>query len=127
MSMKILLVEDDQWFAETIDENLKTNGYKTKISPHAVAAINDIDDFQPDVIIMDLLLTGSTAFNLMNELQSHADLAKIPIVICSNLSAQLKLKDLKPYGAKALLDKTSMKPGDIITEINVIKNREENE
>ena len=125
--MKILLVADDQWFAETISNTLKNNGYETKISPHAVAAINDIDDFSPDVIIMDLLLTGSTAFNLMNELQSHADLAEIPIVICSNLSAQLRLKDLEPYGVKALLDKTSMKPNDVLAEIKTLKDKGRNE
>ncbi|MBP9668428.1 response regulator [Candidatus Saccharibacteria bacterium] len=122
MADKILLVEDDQWFAETIAESLKVAGYEIKISPHAVAAINDIDDFNPNIIIMDLLLTGSTAFSLMNELQSHEDLSAIPVIICSNLSAQLNLDDLKPYGAKALLDKTTMTPKDIIYEIKNLKN-----
>lgn len=114
---KVLIVEDDRWFADAIAVVLKNNHFKTKISPHVVAAIDDIDDFAPDYIIMDLLLVGSTAFTLMNELQSHSDLAAIPIIICSNLAGQLHLEDLQAYGVRDLLDKTTMKPDDILSAI----------
>lgn len=121
MVKKILIVEDDQWFADTISSVIKKNNYKPKISPHIVAAINDVDKFKPQIIIMDLLLVGSTAFNLMHELQSHSDLSKIPIIVCTNLGEQLNLKDLKPYGVYELLDKTKMQPEDIVLAIKRIE------
>lgn len=119
-SRKVLIIEDDQWFAEALALVLKKHHYKTKISPHIIAAIKDVDDFLPDLMVMDLLLAGSTAFNLMNELQSHADLAKIPIVVCTNLAESLSLEDLRPYGVVDLIDKSTMKPEDIIKALNGI-------
>lgn len=114
---KVLIIEDDPWFSEIIETILKKNDFETKKSLHIIEAIDDIDEFMPDLIITDLLLAGSTAFNLLNELQSHSDLAKIPIIVCSNISANLRLSDLGPYGVEALLDKSTMHPQDIIDQV----------
>ena len=114
---KILIIEDDNWFADTLSSLLSSKGFETQVSPHVVAAIKDVDEFKPQIIIVDLLLAGSTAFTLLNEFQSHSDLADIPVIVCSNISEHLKLEDLQPYGVKALIDKAQMQPEDIIVSI----------
>ena len=116
----ILIVEDDKWLAEQYARVLGLAGYKTTISLHALAAIVAIDDFHPDAIILDVLLTGSTAFALLHELQSYGDTGKIPIILCTNLAAELSLSDLEPYGVKRILNKTTMIPDDLITAIKSV-------
>jgi DNA-binding response OmpR family regulator len=115
-----LIVEDDVWTAENHARVLMAAGYKTAIAPHAISAIHLVDDFKPDVIILDILLTGSTAFALMNELQSYSDTGMIPVVICSNLASDLDADDLSAYGIKRILDKSTMEPDDIVAAVRSV-------
>ena len=119
MKKSVLIIEDDIWLAEHYERILKKE-YQTRIAPHALAAINDIDDFKPDVIILDVLLTGSTAFTLLHELQSYGDTGNIPVVLCSNLADDLNFDDLKHYGVKRVLNKATMAPNDLAAAVKSV-------
>ncbi len=118
--LHILIVEDDAWLAEQQARVLEKAGYKTSIALHAIAAIDAVDDVRPDVIILDVLLTGSTAFALLNELQSYGDTGAIPVVLCTNLAADIKLDDVRPYGVKRILDKATMEPSDMVAAVKSV-------
>lgn len=115
--MNVVIVEDDEWLADSYRRTLETAGYKVWYAPHAIAAIDVIDEVKPDVIILDVLLPGTTALALLHELQSHVDLAGIPIVMITNLADQLSDEDIEAYGIKRLLDKTTMQPDDIVAAV----------
>jgi CheY-like chemotaxis protein len=116
----VLIVEDDRWLAEQYKRVISSAGYGVIIAGHGLEAIQLIDDTKPDAIILDVLLTGSTAFTLMHELQSYEDTGSIPIIICTNLANELSIDDLKPYGVKRLLDKSTMVPGDLVASLKEI-------
>jgi len=119
-NQSILIVEDDKWLAEQYARVLKAAGYKTTVSLHALAAIEAIDDNRPDVIILDVLLSGSTAFTLLHELQSYGDTGKIPIILCTNLASELLIEDLEPYGVKRILNKANMMPDDLVAAVKSV-------
>lgn len=110
---KVLIVEDDTWLAEQYGRSLGSAGYEVLVAPHVYRAIEDIDSFKPDVIILDMLLTGNTGFTLLHELQSYADTADIPVVVCTNLAPDINPDTLKPYGVVKVLDKSTMYPDDL--------------
>jgi len=116
----ILIVEDDTWTAEQYARVLDKAGYRTAISPHAIAAIAAIDEVHPSAIILDVLLTGSTGFALLHELQSYGDTSVIPIILCTNLAADIKLDDVSPYGVRRILDKATMEPDDIMAAVRIV-------
>jgi len=113
----VLIVEDDEWLAEQHQRVLTIAGYKATVAPHAIAAIQLIDEIHPDAIILDVLLTGNTAFALLHELQSYGDTGSIPIILCTNLASELSIDNLKPYGVKRILDKTTMAPDDVVAAV----------
>lgn len=115
--ISVLVIEDDKWLAEHYKRLLDKAEYDVVTCSSADNAIQLIDDSLPDVIVLDILLTGSTAFALLHELQSYGDTCNIPIIICSSLVNDLNLDTLKDYGVKKILDKTSMIPGDLIAAI----------
>ena len=55
-SHTVLIVEDDKWLAEQYFRVLSAKDYKVTTTSHALAAIQLIDDIQPDAIILDLSL-----------------------------------------------------------------------
>lgn len=116
----ILIVEDDKWLLEQFARVLSKAGYEVTVAQHALAAIKLIDDINPDAIILDVLLTGSTAFTLLHELQSYGDTGVIPIILCTNLASELSLNDLKSYGVVRILDKAKMAPNDLVATLRSI-------
>jgi DNA-binding response OmpR family regulator len=119
-TFSILIIEDNEWLAESYKRTLEAEGYRVYICNHAIAAIEAIDDFKPDAIILDMLLTGSTALVLMHELQSYEDTSRIPIILCTNLASDLKFDDLRSYGVRKIIDKTTMHPGDLPAAIRSV-------
>lgn len=117
---KVLLVEDDAWLAEMEQSVLEGAGYEVRHAPHALAAIDAVDEYAPDVIILDVLLAGSTAFAFLNELQSHADTKEVPVVLCTNLAEQFNDAHLKEYGVRRVVDKTTMHPQDLVVAVKAV-------
>lgn len=118
MKKKILIVEDDEWLAERYQSFLVKVGYSVSLATDALAAIKLIDEIVPDLLILDIMLTNGNALTLIHELQSYNDTAKIPKIVCSNLACDINFSDLKSYGICALLDKSTMSPGDLVKAIN---------
>jgi CheY-like chemotaxis protein len=114
----VLIVEDDKWLAENYSRVLTGAGYKTTVALNALDAIDAVDDQMPDAIILDVLLTGSTAFAFLNELQSYGDTGVIPIILCTSLASELSLENLAPYGVKQIIDKTIMTPDDLVVALS---------
>lgn len=115
-----LIVEDDSWQAEQYIRTLGEAGIRARAVPHALAAMDSVDAALPDVVVLDVLLAGPNAFTLLHEFRSHPDLAGIPVVLCTTIADQLTAEDLKAYGVRTVLDKTTMKPGDLVTAIKKV-------
>jgi DNA-binding response OmpR family regulator len=120
MTHRVVVVEDDAWLAEHYLRVLRREGYETYHAAHALGAIDVIDDVKPHAILLDVLLTGTTALALLHELRSHADLADIPIVLATNLADQIDIQDVQSYGVKRILDKASMQPDDIAAAVRAV-------
>ena len=77
-----------------------------------VAAIGAMDERVPDLVILDVLLTGPTGFAVLNEMRSYPELAEVPVVVISSVS--MKDEMAKQYGVGAVYDKGELTPADII-------------
>ncbi len=116
----VLVVEDDVWTAEQHVRILQAAGYRTECANHTFEAIEVIDAHPPQVIILDVLLTGQNAFTLLHELRSHVDLGVIPVILCTNSAYAIADEDVVAYGVQALLDKTTMQPSDLISAVKKV-------
>ncbi len=120
MTTRVVVVEDDEWLAEHYLRVLRRAGYETYHALNAAGAIDIIDDVRPHAILLDVLLTGTTALALLHELKSHADLSEIPVVLATNLADQIDLNDVMGYGVRRILDKATMQPDDIPAAIRSV-------
>jgi len=115
----VLVIESEPWLGDHYQRQLEARGYKVTRASHAYTAIDSVDETPPVAIIMSLLLDGPGALNLLHELQSYTDTAKIPIIVCSSM-ADLDLDELSPYGVKRIINSTSMHPGDIVAAVRSV-------
>ncbi|NTW62448.1 response regulator [Candidatus Saccharibacteria bacterium] len=118
--MNILIVEDDQWLSQHFKRVLVAADFKVKVANHALEAIQSIDKTKPDVIILDILITGNNALTLLHELQSYGDTGVIPVIICSSIADELSLEELRHYGVRRILDKVKMLPDDLVAAVRSV-------
>jgi len=121
----VLLIEDDAWLAEIEAQVLREAGYTVEVAPHGFSAMDKLDTYRPEVIILDVLLTGSTAFSFLNELRSHGDIGTIPIILCTNIAEQFKAHHLREYGVRRIVDKVTMHPDDLAVAVRSVLSDDE--
>ena len=109
---RVLLVEDDRWMAECYTSWLQESGYIVAWSQTAQAALDELDEFKADLIVLDILLPFANGLHFLNVLASHTDLSQIPVVICSSTQPN-NLQDI--YGVKAVLNKADVGPKQMRT------------
>ncbi|MBU3918153.1 response regulator, partial [bacterium] len=78
---RILVVEDEEHIAEGLKLNLSFQGYDVKISPDGVAALRDWKDWQPDLIVLDLMLPAIDGVSVLRNIRLENE--RIPILILS--------------------------------------------
>lgn len=114
---KVLVVEDDAWLRDTFVDTLHGAGFAVDTASHAQQAMDKLDDFHPDVLLLDVFLPGASGFALLHEMRSYADTAPLPVVVITTAADDLASIDLQPYGVIRLLDKTTVKPDEIIAAV----------
>ena len=115
----VVVVDDDQWLAAHIVKTLEKDGYDVRVAGNALDAMDVIDDVMPKVVILDMFMPGPNGMVLLHELQSHADLSKIPVILCSNGIGDMPA-DMSHYGVRYMLDKSSMHPSDITASVKKV-------
>src|SRR4029079_6377292 len=77
----ILIVEDDPSTAGMLKELLESSSYQVLIAGSGAQAKAMVDEFRPDLIILDLMLPDMDGLVLCSELRSQAQ-RDIPIIVC---------------------------------------------
>jgi CheY-like chemotaxis protein len=98
----ILVVDDNFDMLELYTRHLVAHKYRVITAPSADQALGLAIRWQPDVIIIDLMMPGQDGWDLLQSLLSQAGTQTIPIVVCS----VLKQKELAlSLGASGFLEK----------------------
>ncbi|MDD1418876.1 response regulator [Dolichospermum sp. ST_sed1] len=115
MSKKILVVEDDENNLELLIFILEKAGYSVQGAENGKIALDQVEIFKPDLILMDLRMPVMDGFETIKILKNDANTAKIPTICISAHAASVDVKKAldagfdaqisKPFEKKDLLDK----------------------
>ena len=107
---KILIVDDDENIAELISLYLLKECYDTRIVHDGESALQAVPEFNPNLILLDLMLPGIDGYQVCRELRKESS---IPIIILSAkgevfdkvLGLELGADDyiIKPFDSKELV------------------------
>ena len=116
--LKVLIIDDDKIFAQFLQATLL--GFETELALDAATGLELVDSFQPDAIVLDLLMPTATGLSFINEIASFPDTSKIPIVVCSTVAANLNPDLLSLSGIVKVFDKATMQPNDIYYQLKAL-------
>ncbi len=79
----LLVVDDNEDFAETIRRLLVEDGYKVQVANGGTKALEILRSSSPALILLDLMMPEMDGFAVVRELQQNEKWRKIPVVILS--------------------------------------------
>ena len=116
---KILIIEDDQIVANVYRNKFAVEGYTTETAPDGETGLKVMRTFQPQLIILDLMLPGISGVDVIKEIRSETEFAKIPVVVFSNTYLTNLIQDAWRAGANKCLSKSNCMPKDVV---DVVRN-----
>lgn len=117
---KILIAEDDTYLSNAYRVKLTKEGFDVKLAFDGSEAINLLDTFTPDIILLDLVMPKKDGFATLAEIKANPKLKSIPVVIASNLGQKEDIDKAMRLGASDFIVKSDMSLKDIIAKINTI-------
>jgi DNA-binding response OmpR family regulator len=105
---RVLIVDDEFDIAETMAELLGSEGYAVALAHDGLHAFDQIPKFQPDLILLDLMMPRMNGFEVLERLRKARN--RTPVVVVSANqgyeASDLKVagKLAKPFSLQRLLD-----------------------
>src|SRR5919106_1870134 len=106
----VLLVEDDQNIVDLVRSNLIARGHDVTVSKDGSEAVRLLEESDPDVVLLDLMLPGVDGFELCRELRGRSSMEIIVISARRGETDKVRALNLraddymtKPFGIEELL------------------------
>lgn len=83
MIKKILVVDDDEGIVDALSLMLEEYGYEVSATLRGEETYQKVNRFNPDLIFLDILMSGADGRVICQKLKADAKTKKIPIVMIS--------------------------------------------
>lgn len=102
---KVLLVDDEAFNFDLLQLALPASHYQLKYVALGQAALTQIHDDKPDLILLDILMPGLTGIDLCILLKHNPLTADIPVIMLSGLDSPADVRAATAAGALGLIAK----------------------
>ena len=114
---KILIIEDDQSLYNVYAAELKLRGYDVAHESDGMHAMATIEDYKPDLILLDIILPGRNGLEILEEIQGQKDLAEIKVLMVTNYGNDSNVKKALELGAFDYVLKYNVVPSDLSEKV----------
>jgi two-component system response regulator MprA len=107
---RVLVVEDEETLRDTIADLMQDDGHEVRVAADGVDALAQTDGWQPDLVILDVMLPRMDAFEFRKRQLAAGHVAKILLVSAApDLSAAAERLDAdawlpKPFSVDAMIE-----------------------
>lgn len=102
---KILIVDDDLFNQELLSEILGDNNYDFQYSSNGKDALNQVENYAPDLILMDVLMPEVNGFEVTKKIKQDKKFESIPIILQSGLDDKVSVLKGLEFGAEDYVTK----------------------
>ena len=81
---KVLVVDDSKTELIFLTDLLQKNGFSVKTAENAEDAMRRLEEEQPDLILMDVVMPGQNGFQLTRAIARNPQYASVPIIMCTS-------------------------------------------
>jgi len=116
---KILIIEDNQIVANVYRNKFAVDNFQTEVALDGETGLKIMRTFQPDIMLLDLMLPKMSGVEVIKQVRGEADFAKLPIIVFSNTYLTNLIQEAWKAGANKCLSKASCSPQEVLDLVRV--------
>jgi len=120
--MRILLIDDEQFYFKLIRKSLKEAEYQLEYANSGADGLAKLPSFQPEILIIDLKLPEMDGFEILTRVRRDPKFSQLPVIVITSkdeLSEKLKAFEL---GADDYLVKP-FQPEELVARMGILARR----
>jgi Response regulators consisting of a CheY-like receiver domain and a winged-helix DNA-binding domain len=115
---KILVVDDDKDLLEVLKSLLTKKGFEVEVDENWDEGFSKIEKFQPQLILLDVFLSGVDGLDICRQLKSRPQTCDIPIIIFSAFPRMTE-PVIYDYGADDFIAKP-FEVNDLVVKVHAV-------
>lgn len=80
-STRILIVEDDRFNVKLLTDVCRNAGYESDVAMDGLAALDAVERFRPDLVLLDLMIPQLDGFGVLERLRAAPETADLPVIM----------------------------------------------
>ena len=85
---RVLVVEDEEALATLLEYNLRRENFDVALAADGEEALMKIEEFQPDIVILDWMLPRVSGIEVCRQIRSKAETKNLPIIMLTARSEE---------------------------------------
>jgi twitching motility two-component system response regulator PilH len=116
---KVLVVDDSKTELLFLSDLLQKNGFSVKTAENADDAMRRLEEEQPDLILMDVVMPGQNGFQLTRAIARNPQYASVPIILCTSKNQETDRVWGMRQGARDYIVKP-VNPAELMAKISAL-------
>lgn len=104
--MKVLLIEDDNFFREFYSSKLKEKNIEVETAADGEEGLTKIQSFLPDLVLLDIIMPKKDGFDVLKGMALLELLPKTSVLVFSTLGQENDVEKARLLGAKGYVNKS---------------------
>lgn len=118
--MKILLVDDDAFLRDMYATKFTECGNEVEMAADSGEALGKISEKEYDVVLLDMIMTGMTGIEILQQVVKSDLKRQTKFVILSNQSEPADKTAAKEAGASGYIIKAETIPSEVVKKVEEI-------
>jgi DNA-binding response OmpR family regulator len=104
--MKILVIEDDEFFRKFYTVKLKENNFEVDSAENGEEGLKKIAENKPDLLLLDLIMPIKDGYDVLEALSQADETKQIPVLVFSTLGQEKDIEKALQMGARGYINKS---------------------
>lgn len=105
MTKKVLIAEDEESILVSLEFLMRNDGYEVRVATRGDEVLACIEDFLPDLILLDVMLPRRNGFELCMDIRANATWSAMKIIMISAKGREAEVQRGLHAGADAYVTK----------------------
>jgi signal transduction histidine kinase/CheY-like chemotaxis protein len=120
-AIKVLVVDDDRDIIELLKEMLSDDRYQMLTAYDGKEGFEVANNTSPDVILLDLMMPGTSGLGMIEQLQAKDETAHIPVIVLTAIDVTPKQRQFLEETTVKILRKTALTPQSLLAELRQLE------
>jgi CheY-like chemotaxis protein len=114
---RLLVVDDDPLIVDLVRQSLEGEHYEIAAASDGLAALAMIEQYQPDVILLDLMMPHLDGFGVIEALRQDGSKRSIPVIVLTAKALSQEEQTLLQQQVLTVIQKQGLDPQVLMQEL----------